>query len=425
LEDDNKQSRDAPETLTEKNPQTTTIKSNNSKPDWIEPDLDFIRMLNEQTENPFKKCMQCGTCSSTCDLSPDDRPFPSKEMAWAGWGLKDRLMNDPDVWLCHQCNDCSTRCPRGARPGDVLAAVRQASVIHWAYPNFLGRWANEPSAILILFSLPIILLSIAMALKDPIEKALGINHAAGEKIIFAYSNIFPHWLLISFFSLISLIVILVMVIGVKRFWNAIHQFSEKTGSVTPVKNISASFFATIKNVITHNNFSKCTDESPRFWSHLLVFFGFLALCIVTFWIITARINPLLAKNFIYPFSFLSPWKVLANIGGASLLLGLVLMMWDRLFKNENANSGSYFDWVFIGTLFLVVITGFVTEVLHYVRLEPHRHLIYFAHLVFVLALILYLPYSKFAHMVYRATAMVFAEYTGRKAREKGQYDGSA
>ena len=65
-------------------------------------------------------------------------------------------------------------------------------------------------------------------------------------------------------------------------------------------------------------------------------------------------------------------------------------------------------------LLLVVCTGFFTEVLHYLRLEPHRHIIYFAHLVFVCALLLYLPYSKFAHLIYRTTAMVYAEYTGRE-----------
>ncbi len=77
------------------------------------------------------------------------------------------------------------------------------------------------------------------------------------------------------------------------------------------------------------------------------------------------------------------------------------------------NLITYFDWAFISTLLIVVITGFVTEILHYVRLEPHRHLAYFVHLVFVCALFLYLPYSKFAHIIYRTVAMIYAEYSGR------------
>jgi quinone-modifying oxidoreductase subunit QmoC len=61
----------------------------------------------------------------------------------------------------------------------------------------------------------------------------------------------------------------------------------------------------------------------------------------------------------------------------------------------------------------VVFTGFVTEAMHYLRMVPHRHVAYFIHLVFVFSLLIYLPYSKFAHVFYRFTAMVFAERIGR------------
>lgn len=393
--------------------QTTDVNSGNGSPVIIDPDLDFIRIVDKQTGNPFKKCMQCGTCSATCEISPDDRPFPGKEMAWAVWGMKDRLLSDPDVWLCHQCNDCSERCPRTARPGDVLAAIRQVSIAHYSFPRFMGRWLREPQAILLLFGLPVLLLSIALAVKEPIEKALGIGQTVGDNIIYAYSSMFPHWLLISFFLLFTIIPLTIVIAGAVRFWKAM----DRASPTKERKGFFPSLLATLDTIVSHNNFTKCKKATSRFWSHGLVFFGFIALCMVTLWIITARINPLIQGDFIYPFAFLSPWKILANLGGAALLAGCFWMMWERFFNSENINPGSYFDWVLIGTLALVVITGFVTEVLHYVRLDPHRHLIYFAHLVFVLGLLLYLPYSKFAHMIYRATAFLFAEYSGRSIRQ--------
>jgi quinone-modifying oxidoreductase subunit QmoC len=105
--------------------------------------------------------------------------------------------------------------------------------------------------------------------------------------------------------------------------------------------------------------------------------------------------------------------MLANLGGVALIAGCLLMIRDRMKNDDRIGTGTYFDWVLISKLLLVVLTGFATEVLHFLRLEPHRHIIYFVHLVFALALIMYLPYSKLAHLFYRAVAMVFAEYTGR------------
>ena len=86
----------------------------NETPRLVEPDLGLVEELAAFGAKDFKKCYQCATCSVSCSLSPDRDPFPRKEMLWAKWGLKDRLLKDADVWTCYYCGDCSTRCPRGA-----------------------------------------------------------------------------------------------------------------------------------------------------------------------------------------------------------------------------------------------------------------------------------------------------------------------
>jgi quinone-modifying oxidoreductase subunit QmoC len=259
-----------------------------------------------------------------------------------------------------------------------------------------------------------VLLSIALFVKDPIESALGISQYTSGRIVYSYSGVFPHWILNAFFLLISAFVIFVIITGVVRFWRVMKASNALDDKAKPVKGLISSSVSVFKNIITHNDFASCTSTRSRYLSHLSVFFGFSALFLVSIWVITASYNPLIRSEFIYPFGFWNPWKILANLGGVALVGGCLLMIWDRLRNNERVSSGAYFDWIFISMLLVAAITGFITEILHYLRLEPHRHIIYFIHLVFASALLMYLPNSKFAHMIYRTIALIYAEYIGRK-----------
>jgi len=411
---------EATETTSPPDMQATTAETALPPPEpvRIEPDLDFIRTLMKAGGDSLKQCMQCGTCSATCALSADLDPFPRKEMAWASWGMKDALLNDPDVWLCHQCNDCSARCPRGARPGDVLAAVRREWTVHHAVPGFIAHWVHQPQAALLLLGIMTILLGGALYLKEPLAGVLGFSEELTSKIVFSYSSMLPRWMLNIFFLTLGVLTLLPVLRGIMRLRKSLKNAALQSEPGMQKKKLIPSIVAALKNILLHENFSQCTEAHPRYWSHMAVFFGFLALMLVTLWVITAPHNPLIAGPFIYPLNFWNPWKLLANAAGIAIILGCVLMVKDRMKNSEQTGANNYSDWSLIGLLLAVVLTGYITEALHFVRLEPHRHLAYFVHLVFAGTLLLYMPYSKFAHIVYRTAAMIGAERYNRTKENK-------
>jgi quinone-modifying oxidoreductase subunit QmoC len=404
----------------------TSAPSKNIHPVRIEPDVDFIRALGKESGNTFKLCMQCGTCSVACGVSPDRAPFPRKEMAWATWGLKDRLLADPDVWWCHQCNDCSTKCPRGARPGDVLSAVRQEAVRHYAVPGFLGRWIGRGSIVPLLL-LPVVLLALALVLRDQLWASGGgvltyLNHEG------FYSDLFPHWLLIGFYTFFWGLAMIGGIAGIVRFWRAMKAADRGAGLDAPSTGAISSWVRTIKSILVHDKFSTCTSQASRKTAHLGAFYGFVALFVVTVWAVVALylINPLIPghdRDLIYPFAIWNPWKILANLGGIALVIGSVLAIRDRRNGKKDAPASSSFDWLFLGLLLIVGTTGLLTEIFRYVAepggaegLKFAAYSVYFVHLVAVFDLLVYLPYSKLAHVLYRTVALVYAEHSGRSQK---------
>ena len=58
----------------------------------------------------------------------------------------------------------------------------------------------------------------------------------------------------------------------------------------------------------------------------------------------------------------------------------------------------------------VGVTGLGAEVLRLIGTVKAGYLVYYLHLVSVMMLFLYMPYTKFAHLVYRTCAMTFERY---------------
>jgi quinone-modifying oxidoreductase subunit QmoC len=381
-----------------------------AEPYMIEPDVSFIKEIGILGGDDLKKCYQCATCSVVCPISPDNHPFPRKEMIAASWGLKDRLVGNADIWLCHNCGDCSTYCPREAKPGDVLAAIRAYAITDYAVPKKLAKMVNDPKKLPILLAFPAVLfLVIGLVLK-----MFGINwlnfSPTGDEI--AHAKFFSTWLVDLIFIPAFFFAVVVFAIGVKRFLGDIHQNALMEGKTDKEKIEPVGFIQALGRVLPtifkHQKFTECTENRERSTPHMMVLYGFIGLFIVT--------NIFFVTLYVFqihgPYSQLNPVKWLANVAGVALVIGGLLMIKNRMDKPEQ--NTTYKDWSLIGLVLALGVSGMLTEMTRLAGAANLTYFIYYIHLVFVFCLFVYLPYSKLAHLVYRTLAMAYAEYSNRK-----------
>jgi quinone-modifying oxidoreductase subunit QmoC len=407
----------------------------------LEPDVQFIKELNARGGDTLKKCYQCATCSVACPISPDNKPFPRKEMIAASWGLSDRLTADVDVWLCHNCGDCSARCPRGAKPGDVLAAIRKYAIEKYAKPRLLAKAVNDPKQLPLLIALPVVLFLLMGWIIGPIVmKIIGpilnlVFHSetpiSQTKLldfspdlvhgVMAHGAFFSSWLVDIIFVPTAIFAVVVFALGVKSLMADMHATSVREGKVAVTDfswvGVLKAFPTVIVKILRHDKFNECGENKARSTSHMMVFFGFIGLFVVTNIFFLVLYGSMLftgvEEAWHGPYSQWNPVKWLANISGIALLVGSLVMMKDRMGNNPKVSTSSYQDWFLIGLVFALAVTGLGAQMTRLAG-SSTTYAVYFAHLVSVWMLFAYLPFSKLAHLVYRTLAMMYAEYAGRE-----------
>jgi len=376
----------------------------------ISPDLKFVKEILKNGGESLKKCYQCATCSVVCNVTPDDKPFPRKEMILAQWGQKEKLFSNPDVWLCHQCSDCTAYCPRGAKPGEVLGAVRKLAIRNYSAPSFLANMVSDPKYLLILFAVPVLIFLAVVASQGNLSEVPRVDGSI------VYDKFIPIHFIDPIFMAAALFAVISFVFGVRRYWADMSRG-------TPVRgDLAGSIKETIGEIFDHNRFKKCTVTKERSTSHLLVFYAFIGLTITTSWAVVYlyghKFLGIRGTSLFHfgdsPFPLYDPLKIVANVSALALLIGIFLVLTNRMKNQEKAGIGSYYDWLFITVVFVIMATGVLSEVFRLADVGSLAYPTYFTHLVFVFFLFAYAPFSKMAHMVYRATAMVFAKQAGRE-----------
>ena len=174
---------------------------------------------------------------------------------------------------------------------------------------------------------------------------------------------------------------------------------------------------TLWTILRHRKFRQCTDElpgtrqSPRdpiARTHLLAFYGFLGLVVTT----TSIGIGIYAFGYLTPWPFWHPVKILGNLSGAAVMVALLMFGYRRITDKTQAGKSTYSDWLLIDVLLLTTLTGYLAQVMRLMDVGAVAYPVYFTHLLFVFFLLVYIPYSKFAHVVYRTVAMLHDAASG-------------
>ncbi|MCP4294415.1 MAG: hypothetical protein GY786_02280 [Proteobacteria bacterium] len=374
----------------------------------INPDMNLLNSIISAGGDDLKKCYQCSNCTVACPLTPDGLPFPRKEMIRAQWGMKEELINDMDIWLCHHCNDCSDQCPRDAKPGDVIAALREIAIANFSKPSFVVNATKSLGGIAILFLIPMIIIAAVIYFANA-----STNFSFLQEETIVYSNMLSVPLIDLIFLPAGAFAALTAFFGIRGFIDGLKR------GYPPAKDgetVMGSIMGTIGEVMSHKKFRDCGINRNRNYAHLMMMYGFIGLFITT--------NLVLLIHYLHefgfqvqetPLPFFHPVKLLGNVSALLAFSGISMMVISR-FSEDTGKGATKFDWVFIGVMFLTILTGILAQVIRVNDMKLAAYATYYIHLVFVFFLLAYAPHTKFGHIFYRSVALVYSRYSGREKK---------
>lgn len=359
----------------------------------ISPARAFREELVRRGGAGAARCFQCATCSSVCDLATPETAFPRRQVLWAQWGLVDRLRADPSVWLCHQCNDCTARCPRDARPGDTLQAVRALLVEDLGAPAFMARLVGRARVTWpLLLGLPVLFWALFIQ---------AVDGFAVPRTPLVYADVVPQWMIYAVFLPAGAFAVLAAAVGARRAWSAWNEGGKRKGSLL------RGLGAVALEILGHQRFGTCTVARPRQAGHVLLFWGFLG-ALATTTLLGIGIDVFGVRT---PLPQLNPVKLLGNLSAVLLCVGVVWLAVNRAGNAQAAGASRAFDVFLVALVVLLVFSGVGAELGRLFLPAPVALALYVLHLGMVLSLFLTFPFSKLAHALYRTLAMAHERLT--------------
>jgi len=368
----------------------------------------------------IKACFNCGNCTAVCPLSEGDDAFPRRVIRYAQLGLKDHLVANKELWLCYYCGECSDTCPRQAEPGEFMAAARRYAISSFDLSGFARRlytsvWASAASLVLLAVIFGGIFLS-------PSREIPGGRVSTAKMLEFIPFELI-HWVgiaVLAFMGIISAVTVLNML------WNLAvapiprgAPVPEQSPGPFPFRAAWEALRQTIVEVVGQKRYRDCNEdkykeeEKPWYlkhwfihWSIMIGFFGLAAATALDY----------LFKDPGKHVPLWYPIRLLGTVAGLLMMYGATLAIWNRLKKPDKYYAHSHYtDWIFVGLLWVVGATGFLLEIAIYLPIGGGWiYGVFLIHVALAMELLVLLPFTKFAHAVYRPVALWF--YNFRRQR---------
>lgn len=365
--------------------------------------IPVLNLNESEVERQMTICNACRYCEGFCAVFP----AMTRRLAFAQADIH-YLAN-----LCHNCGACLHSC-QYASPHEfavnvpqAMAKVRLETYTDYAWPAAMGKLYQRNGLTLALASgagLALFLILTLVVTGNVFTPVEGGNFYA----------IFAHNTLVWMFGGVFGFAVLALALGIRRFWREISP------SQSPTALKTAAGLEATQNVLTlkyldggHGQGCNNADDAFTLWRrrfHHLTFYGFL-LCFAATGVATLYHY---AAGWSAPYPVLSLPVLLGTVGGIGLLIGPAGLLWlnTRRHPEHGDSRQKPMDRGFIALLFLVSLSGLA---LLAGRETPAMALLLSTHLGLVMAFFLTMPYSKFAHGIFRSAALLKFSIEKRQA----------
>jgi heterodisulfide reductase subunit C len=87
-------------------------------------DKDFIKKIEELSDQNVYDCYQCGRCTAGCPFASFMDAPPNRIIRMIQLGLREDVLQAQGPWFCATCLVCQARCPKGVDIPRLMEAVR-------------------------------------------------------------------------------------------------------------------------------------------------------------------------------------------------------------------------------------------------------------------------------------------------------------